>query len=86
MDHVSNSVRIHIKRDCDLVVHPVPRIGQGTLVLRVQMLAFLGELLCVSVDEIDQSDYIFPAAVNDDVRKCSLALITVFDPAAVIDR
>ena len=86
MDHVGNAVRFHVKRDCDLIVHPVPRIDQGTLVLRVQVLAFLGELLGVSVDEIDQSYDIFPAAVNDDVRKCSLALVTVLDPAAVIDR
>ena len=38
------------------------------------------------VDQIDQSDDVLPAAVNDNVRKSSLALIAVLDPAAVVDR
>ena len=85
MDQLNYTVRLHIERYCDLVIHPVPCIDQRTLVLCIKMLALLGELLGMSVDQVYKAYDIFPAAVNDDVRESSLALITVFDPAAVVD-
>ena len=86
MYQFDDTVRFDIKSNCYLVIHSVPCIDQGTLILRIQMFAFLGELLGMSVYQVDEADDILTAAVDNDVRESSLALITVLDPAAVIDR
>ena len=86
MYQFDDTVRFDIQCNSDLIIHPVPCIDKRTLILGIEVLAFLGKLLGMSVDEVDQSDYVLPAAVDDDVRESCLPLIAVFDPAAVVYR
>ena len=48
MDEFDHPVRFHVECDSDLVIHPVPCICQRTLILCIQVLAFLGKLLGMS--------------------------------------
>ena len=38
-DQFDYSLGLHVKGDCELIVHPAPCIGEDSLVLSVEMLA-----------------------------------------------